>query len=129
MPKQILETPFNIMKSVLENSGFKLEQDGYAGDGLGFFFDGFGVTGYIGEPSGKQWYWQLDGKIVADNALAFNKWTQCPLVVWLPDNYKTACDIIEAIKFLGTEEGFKISNEFGSFDYGKYGLEMARNDQ
>jgi len=38
------------------------------------------VTLYFGYPSGKEYYWMLDGKIAVENTSVFDKWQKAPFV-------------------------------------------------
>ena len=107
------KTPFEIMIETVKNAGYSnLEEISTSEGAHGFKYEDENVIFYIGEPTGKEWYWYLDGKIAIDNSKAFDKWSRCPLYVWLPENDAEAQKILKAIKFLATEEGYKISNEY-----------------
>lgn len=111
-------TPFERMKVYLEAEGYELEH--VVGDGSeGYIYKGSAaeesqhdVILYFGLPTGNEWYWQLDGKIGVDNQACFNKWSQVPFFVWLPEDDDEAQRIMQAIKFLSTPEGYELSNKF-----------------
>ena len=114
------ETPFERMKRYLESAGYKLDRH-YGANGA----NGYGyrdaiveddadedIVFYFGMPTGEEWYWQLDGKIAAAHSSVFNKWSQTPLVAWLPETDGDAEKIMRAIEFLKTPRGIEMSNQF-----------------
>lgn len=121
-------TPFERMKVYVENAGYTLKH--VVGDEgtEGYLYDTLPRGGeitrtvetalkhevvfYFGAPTGKEWYWTLDGKIAVENAACFDKWSRVPFFVWLPETDDEAERIIKAIKFIGTPKGYKKSNEF-----------------
>jgi hypothetical protein len=109
-------TPFERMKKALEDAGYKIEHQEYDG-AEGYFVETKKVIIYFGYPSGKECYWQLDGKIGVDNREAFNKWSQVPFYVWLPETEDEVKRILDEIKFIGTNEGHKASNEFDNVNW------------
>lgn len=107
------KTPFEIMVDTVKKHGYSnLEEISTPEGSHGFKYDDGDVVFYIGEPTGKEWYWYLDGKIAIDNSKAFDKWSRCPLYVWLPNTEDEAERIIKVIKFLSTEQGYQVSNEY-----------------
>lgn len=125
------ETPFERMKRVLEKEGYKLKH--LVEDGAeGYMYrpknkdNKYDVVFYFGYPSGKEWYWYLDGKIAVDNNGCFDKWSRCPFYVWLPETDEEAERILKAIKFLKTSEGMKKSNSWDNINK-MFGFEVPEH--
>ena len=59
----------------------------------------------------------LNGKIAVDAKGIFDKWSKCPIILPIPETNRQLDYLIEQMKFLGTEEGFKASNEFDMYIY------------
>lgn len=51
----------------------------------------------------------INYRFAADHVDCFNKWSQCPLVVSIPCDFSK---LKEWLDFLGTPEGYKVSNSF-----------------
>jgi hypothetical protein len=66
-------------------------------------------------------YPYISNRIAADNAKCFDKWSKCPLVMELPADYET---LLAALKHLGSEEGYAISNDYSYLDQNPYPYEM-----
>ena len=108
-------TPFERMVNTVKKAGYTPLEEIFGEDGAhGFMYRSKNVIFYIGEPTGREWYWKLDGKIAVDNNKSFNKWSQVPFYVWLPETDDEANRILGAIRFLSTDEGYEISNEYGT---------------
>jgi len=106
----IIPTPFERMKNFLENAGYKLQHcvSEYGSEGYLYFpetSDCYDVAIYFGYPSGKEYYWQLEGKIAVENRACFDKWSKAPFYVWLPESDKKAEKIMKVIEFLKTDQG------------------------
>lgn len=112
MAKKII-TPFDRMVMAVKNAGYTPLEEVYSDDGAhGFMYRDENVIFYVGEPTGKEWYWKLDGKIAVDNNNSFNKWSQVPFFVWLPETDDEVKRILDAIRFISTNEGESLSDEF-----------------
>jgi hypothetical protein len=74
-----------------------------------------GVVIAVGEQG--QWYRSIDNRVAVDNAEAFNKWSQVPVSLRLPVDYKR---LKAAIEKAGSQEGYEISNDFGQIDFEPY---------
>ena len=123
------KTPFEIMLNTVKQYGYSnLEEISTSEGAHGFKYDDGNIIFYIGEPTGQEWYWYLDGKIAIDNSKAFDKWSRCPFYVWLPETKEEAERIIKVIKFLSTEQGYKVSNEYGDcFDmFGRFEIPINK---
>lgn len=71
------------------------------------------------EPNGGNSYRYLDGKIAADNAECFDKWSKCPLCIDFPANPDQEAKLLELLAHLGSDEGLKLSNFYTYLDEGK----------
>jgi len=117
-------TPFERMINAVKKVGYTPLEEIFGEDGAhGFMYCNKDVIFYIGEPTGMEWYWKLDGKIAVDNNKSFNKWSQVPFYVWLPESDDEANRIIEAICFLSTNKGYELSNEYGEC-HKKFGFDI-----
>jgi len=131
-------SPFERMKKYIDNAGYITEHLVTDEGAEGYIYNPLpkGKTSkkqekelqhevmfYFGYPSGQEWYWYLDGKIAVENTAAFDKWSRTPFYVWLPKNDDEAERIMKAIKFIGTPEGFKKSNQFENLN-SMFGFEV-----
>lgn len=62
--------------------------------------------------------------IVVDHKNCFDKWSRCPLKVPVPENDKQMEFLLKELAFWGTDEGYKISNEY---DFDRYIKEYPKN--
>ena len=105
--------PFERMITAVKNAGYVPLKEISTNEGAhGFMYEDTNVTFYIGEPTGKEWYWKLDGKIAVDNNNAFNKWSQVPFYAWLPESDDEANRILDVIRFMSTDKGYELSNNY-----------------
>jgi hypothetical protein len=77
---------------------------------------GKGIEAGFCEPNDGSSYYYIDGKITADNAECFNKWSQCPLCLDFPSDSVQEAKLLELLTYLGSREGFKYSNDFDYLD-------------
>jgi len=56
----------------------------------------------------------LNGYVVIDNKNCFDKWSKCPLWIPIPETKQELDFLIERLKFWGSEEGFKASDEYNT---------------
>jgi hypothetical protein len=127
------ETPFERMKRFLEKEGYKLKHLTTEEGAEGYIYfpknkdNKYDVAFYFGYPSGKEWYWYLDGKIAIDNSSCFDKWSRCPFYVWLPETDNEAERIIKALKYLCTKEGIEKSNHWENIQ-NMFGFEIPKRE-
>jgi hypothetical protein len=57
-------------------------------------------------------YESINGKIAIDHKTCFDKWRKCPLILPLPENEKQIDWLMDRLKFWGSEEGCRISDEY-----------------
>lgn len=73
---------------------------------------GNGIMAGFHEKSNNYKNSHINGKICADNEKCFDKWSKCPVELRLPV-IKSEYEYLEFIlKWLNTEEGYKVSNEY-----------------
>lgn len=59
-------------------------------------------------------YPYINGRICVDNIECFDKWSKCPLIMVIENiDYNK---LLECLKFLGSKEGFELSNNFESHE-------------
>ena len=71
-------------------------------------FNGYGVVGGFCEENGTS-YKQIDGALSADNEACFDKWSKCPLTVFLSYDFD---ELHKHLQHLGSMEGYEISNSY-----------------
>ncbi len=54
----------------------------------------------------------LQGKVAVDPSKCFVKWAKCSVKLSIPQNKRETKYLLKVMAFLGTEEGYKFSNEF-----------------
>jgi hypothetical protein len=54
----------------------------------------------------------FDGKVWADHNSCFDKWSRCPYKLPVPKNQRQLEFLMESLKYMGTREAFKLSNEY-----------------
>lgn len=57
-------------------------------------------------------YENLNGNIVVDHVECFDKWSKCPMTLSIPQNDFELDYLIERLIFWGSEDGYKVSNEY-----------------
>jgi hypothetical protein len=100
----------------LQQHGYRIEvtEHSWQPDAPEYHFSGKGVTGWFshaGYPSER-----IAGRILADNAKAYNKWAQCPLCVSLPETRRDFQKLHGYLEFLGTKEAQTWSSRFDYLD-------------
>lgn len=71
--------------------------------------------------SNKSSYRSLNGRIAADNERCFDKWSKCPVVMNINGlNYEK---LLISLAFLGSEEGYNLSNNFEESEYFVYEMD------
>lgn len=69
----------------------------------------------------KSSYRSLNGRIAADNERCFDKWSKCPVVMNINGlNYEK---LLISLAFLGSEEGYNLSNNFEESEYFVYEMD------
>jgi hypothetical protein len=58
-------------------------------------------------------YRHINGHFAADHSRCFNKWSQCPLVVPIPNFDCEYAELLKNLKWLSSDEGYEWSNSFG----------------
>lgn len=54
----------------------------------------------------------LNGKIAADNASCFDKWSKCPLNLPLPETKEQMEYLLDQLEYWSSEDGYRLSNEY-----------------
>lgn len=67
-------------------------------------------------PLDSAWHDAVNGKISADNIIAFDRWSRCPLTLPLPENECEIKFIIEKLEFISSPEGYEFSLDFNQID-------------
>lgn len=73
------------------------------------------IRGYAGEkhdPNNLYSNARLNGKICADNDGCFDKLSKCPIVIDLPRSDGEFNLLLKELEFLGSVEGYNLSNEY-----------------
>ena len=110
---------FEQLRKALEVAGFSVahnEHENYAE----LLISGNNIKAAACTPNNET-YTSLNGRLSADHKDCFNKWSQCPLVVEIPTDLNI---LIEHLKFLGSKEGFQLSNSFDYLDCGTLPYEL-----
>jgi hypothetical protein len=55
---------------------------------------------------------RYNDSILFDNYEAFNKWSQAPVQLEIVDSAEYCENLLKELEFLGSDEGYKLSNEF-----------------
>jgi len=79
-------------------------------------FKGKGIRGYVGEKSIDEQFndSRYVDSILAENEEAFDKWSKAPVQLAPDGSDRFIENLLKELEFLGSEEGFKLSN---SYDY------------
>lgn len=64
------------------------------------------------EPNDGNSYRYIDGKIAADNADCFDKWSKCPLCLEFPATPDQEAKLLALLEHLGSGEGYALSNGY-----------------
>lgn len=62
----------------------------------------------------------IDEKIAADHKGCFDKWSKCPISLPLPTNRKEWNFLRDKLQFLGTKEGFELSDSYEMRNINEY---------
>lgn len=101
----------------------KLKKEGYIIDlwyNNQYFIKGNRIYGFIDfnipeeskcPPEYRTYNWN-SGMIVIDHKDCFDKTSKCPCKMFVPTTKYKINEIIEQLKFWGSDEGFKLSNEY-----------------
>jgi len=114
---------------LFKNTVNKLREAGYTitlkrkkeGKHTKYLFAHIGVNNIVGGMCTKnaESYVHINGKIAVDHKDCSDKWSKCPICLPLPRNEAEIKYLLEKIRFVGTDEGFKLSNDY-SLDINKY---------
>jgi len=85
------------------------------------FFDGKNIRGGFCTPS-YEVYRYINNRIAADHVDCFDKWSKCPLVMRLPVD---GLELLKHLQYLGSPEGYQISNNYEYFDKNPWPCEVA----
>lgn len=113
-----LNEKYEVFKNALIKAGFKVEfkkQENH----IAYYIDGKGVNGcyctYIHDNC--EIHNSINGALSADNEKCFDKWSKCPIcMLAVPITDREINYVIEKLLFLGSNEGFKLSNNY-EMDY------------
>jgi len=83
------------------------------------FVSGNGIQGVLGDKKADNKY--IKGRFAVDNIKCFDKVQTCPMVVSLPCDFE---ELLEKLKLLGSEEGYRISNEYEYLDKNPFPYEV-----
>ena len=75
-------------------------------------FKGKGIVGGFCEQTDDDCWYYLNGRIAFDNIKCFDKWSRCPVSLPLLQNAKEENELLELIKFWGSEDGYNKSNGY-----------------
>lgn len=95
----------------LENNGYNVTEDDY----LVYRVDGQNILGGFAW-AGAECSGYMDGYFIADNDACFDKWSKCPFGMELMKVLENPQELLNHLEFLGSEDGFKWSDEYGYLD-------------
>jgi hypothetical protein len=93
----------------LKKEGYIIEQ--FENTPKQYAIKGNCIYGFINTNINSTTFW-TDGMIVIDHKNCFQKTSRCPCCIYIPQTEEKIEYIIQQLKFWGTDEGFKISNEY-----------------
>lgn len=98
-------TPYDNLVQALKQHDYVLFEDGDTMQ----FSKGL-VIGAFAPPHAEESIFQ--NKVLAEHVDAFNKWSQAPVRAFLPDSQQKLNWLLDLLEWVGTDEGFTVSNSF-----------------
>lgn len=109
------KSKFNTLVENLKANGYTVNvsttEEGYKFA----FISGNGIHGGFCKPN-KYSYTAINGRVAFEHVDCFDKWSKCPYSFPFPKNDSEFNYLLSKMKYLGTDEGFKKSDEF-DIDY------------
>jgi hypothetical protein len=99
---------FTELVRFLRKHGYSIDIQVYGNSYKAAMVTGNNIRAGFCTPS-RQVYTYINNRIAVDHVACFDKWSKCPLIMELPVDGE---ELLKHLKYLGSEEGYKISNEF-----------------
>jgi len=101
-------TPYDNLVQALKEHDYTILEDDFECDVKRFSKDL--VIGAFAPPHAEESIFQ--NRVLAEHVDAFNKWSQAPVRAFLPDSQEKLDWLLDLLEWVGTDEGFTVSNSF-----------------